>query len=354
MISKVALARFWHASKGLEPFGPQSSLSGLIYHLRVSKTVKGVYGGLTYAYFGPMVWFLQISIPIMNSLPPLFDRQLLARRQLRARDSFPEAAFLWERAALDIAHTLSAINRQFTNACDLSARNGLVGELIRSELPTKCTNWHEFDLNPGPTQKYLDLEDPHLPLDYDLMISILALDKVNDLRSSLAKLVNHLRPDGLFIGIVFGGETLWGVRQCLMQAEMNHRQGAGARLHPVIDPADMIDLLRISGLNMPVVDHEVVRVNYDSPLALLKDIRAMGEASVLVDRPRLGLSRAIVADFCRLYAERFSDQEGRINADFDLVTLSGWKPHESQQIPLKPGSAKVRLADALGVPEIKL
>jgi hypothetical protein len=284
----------------------------------------------------------------------LFDRKLAAKRQCRARHSFEEAAFLWERAAHDIAHTLGAINRQFEHACDLSARSGLVGRILRSELPEKITNWDEFDLNPSENQIFLDLEDPKLPRDYDLMVSVLALDKVNDLGRCLRRLVTHLKPDGLFIAIVLGGETLWGVRQSLMQAEIAYRGGAGARLHPVIDPADMIDLLRISGLNMPVVDHDVVIVSYDNPLGIFKDIRAMGEASILIDRPRLGLNKAILAEFCRLYSQSFSDEDLRVSAHYDLVTLSGWKPHENQQKPLRRGSAKMRLSDALGVKEIKL
>jgi hypothetical protein len=289
----------------------------------------------------------------MKTIEPLFDRKLLASRQLRARAGFADASFLWKRAAFDIAYTLGAINRQFEHVCDLSARDGQVGEILRSQLPGKFSHWHEFDLNPNSSQAFLDLEDPVLSQDYDLMISVLALDKVNDLGGCLRRLVSHLTPDGLFIGIVFGGETLWGVRQCLMQAEISHRGGAGARLHPVIDPSDMIDLLRMSGLNMPVVDHDVVSVSYDNPLGIFKDIRAMGEASILSDRPRLGLNRAIVDEFCQLYFDRFSDGEGRVSASFDLITLSGWKPHENQQKPLRPGSAKMRLSDALGVNEIK-
>ncbi len=139
-----------------------------------------------------------------------------------------------------------------------------------------------------------------------------------------------------------------------MEAELEVRGGYGPRIAPFAEGPDLIDLLKRTGFSMPVVDSDRVEVSYEHPLRLLADLRAMGEGNVLADRPRKGLNRAILQRMAELYVKRFADAEGRVTATFEIITLSGWKPHESQQKPLKPGSAKTRLADALGVKETKL
>lgn len=293
------------------------------------------------------------------SAPQLFDRALLARRLRRAAPSFAQAAFLKERVSEDMLDTLSAINRSFPLALDLGARGGVFGRMLKdSPVADKIDLLIEADLTdamlPGPgvvlDAEALPFGDERL----NLIVSGLMLHAVDDLPGLLAQALRALTPDGLFIGALFGGETLKELRACLMEAEIEARGGYGPRIAPFAESPDLIELLKRIGYAMPVVDSDRVSVSYEHPMRLLADLRRMGETNVLIERPRKGLNKAILTRMCELYAERFSDAEGRVTATFEIVTLSGWKPHESQQKPLRPGSAKMRLADALGVRENKL
>lgn len=293
--------------------------------------------------------------------PQLFDRALLARRLKRAARTFAQAAFLKERVSEDMLDTLAAINRRLDLALDLGVRGGVFGRLLaRSPAADKVGLLIEADLVPSmlpQTGARVALDEEALPFGDDslnLIVSGLSLHMVNDLPGALVQILRALRPDGLFIGALFGGETLKELRACLMEAEVEVRGGYGPRLSPFAESPDLIDLLKRLGFAMPVVDSDRVSVSYEHPMRLLADLRLMGETNVLHDRPRKGLNRAILARMCDLYAERHSDAEGRVTATFEILTLSGWKPHESQQKPLRPGSAKVRLADALGVKENRL
>jgi len=299
----------------------------------------------------------------MSSPPRLFDRSLLAARRNRAAGGFAQAHFLRERSIEDTLLTLAAINRRFDLALNMSAADGgfgralgssdaaaKVGLLIEGELSERLSSQQS-----GPARLIMDEE--WLPFADDrlnLIVSVLGLHGVNDLPGVLVQVRRALTPDGLFIGTLFGGETLKELRACLMEAELEVRGGYGPRIAPFAEGPDLIDLLRRTGFAMPVVDSDRVEVSYEHPLRLLADLRAMGEGNIMVDRPRLGLNRAILQRMSELYFERFADAEGRVVATFEIITLSGWKPHESQQKPLKPGTAKVRLADALGVKETKL
>lgn len=297
------------------------------------------------------------------SPPRLFDRQLLSRRLDRVAKGFAQAQFLRERAIEDLLHSLGAINRRFAVALEIGARDGglaralaaspdagKIGLLIEADLSSRFLEQAQ-----GPARLIMDEE--HLPFgdaSLDLVLSPLSLHAVNDLPGVLVQIRRALRPDGLFIASMFGGETLKELRSCLMEAELEVRGGYGPRIAPFAEAPDLIELLRRTGFAMPVVDSDRVDVSYDHPLKLMLDLRAMGESNVLVDRPRKGLNRAIVQRMAELYFERFADDEGRVTATFEIITLSGWTPHESQQKPLRPGSAKMRLADALGVKEGKL
>ncbi len=292
--------------------------------------------------------------------PRLFDRSLLARRLDRAAKGFVQARFLKDRAAEDIIETLGAINRHFDIALDIGARDGAFAEALKtSDAAAKIDLLIAADLSerftgPGPR---IVMDEEQLPFGDDslnLIVSALSLHTVNDLPGTLIQIRRALKPDGLFIGALFGGETLTELRGCLMEAELEVRGGYGPRIAPFAEGADLIDLMKRSGFAMPVVDSDRVEVTYDHPLKLLADLRAMGESNILVDRPRKGLNKAILGKMSELYFERFANDEGRVPATFEIVTLSGWKAHESQQKPLKPGSAKTRLADALGAKEIKL
>ncbi len=299
----------------------------------------------------------------MSSPPRLFDRSLLAARRNRAASAFSQAQFLRERSIEDTLSTLAAINRRFERALDMSAADGAFGRaLATSDAAGKIGLLIEGELSDRLSKQQsgrarLIMDEEWLPFADDslgLVVSVLGLHNVNDLPGVLVQVRRALTPDGLFIGTLFGGETLKELRGCLMEAELEVRGGYGPRIAPFAEGPDLIDLLRRTGFSMPVVDSDRVEVSYEHPLRLLADLRAMGEGNVLIDRPRKGLNRAILHKMSELYFDRFADAEGRVTATFEIITLSGWKPHESQQKPLKPGSAKTRLADALGVKETKL
>ncbi|MDV6331793.1 methyltransferase domain-containing protein [Asticcacaulis sp. 201] len=299
----------------------------------------------------------------MSAPPALFDRQLLARRLDRAADGFAQAQFLRDRSVEDLIDTLSAINRQFDLALDMGARDGSFGRaLTGTPVEGKIGLLIEGELSPrlsarqGGTAR-LVMDEEALPFGDDtlnLVVNALGLHSVNDLPGVLVQVRRALKPDGLFIGSLFGGETLKELRGCLMDAEIEVRGGYGPRIAPYAESPDLIELLKRTGFNMPVVDSDRVVVTYEHPLRLMADLRAMGESNILHQRPRKGLNRAILEKASTLYFERFADAEGRIPATFELITLSGWKAHDSQQKPLRPGSARMRLADALGVQEGKI
>ena len=281
----------------------------------------------------------------------------------RAAPRFSQAQFLKARAVDDLLFALGAVNRHFDIALDIGARDGsFARSLAESQVATKIGLLIEGDLSPAFAAQQsgaarLVMDEEQLPFgdnSLSLIVSTLALHTVNDLPGALVQIQRALTPDGLFIGSLFGGETLKELRGCLMEAEIEVRGGYGPRIAPFAEGPDLIDLMKRSGFNMPVVDSDRVDVSYEHPLRLLADLRAMGESNVLVERPRKGLNRAILQRMSELYFERFADDEGRVNATFEIITLSGWKPHESQQKPLRPGTAKMRLADALGVKEGKI
>ena len=184
----------------------------------------------------------------------------------------------------------------------------------------------------------------------DLIVSLMSLHWANDLPGALSQIRRALKPDGLFLGTLLGAGTLKELRTVLTEAELEARGGAQARVSPFADGFDGAALLQRAGFALPVADVDRVIVRYRDLLALIRDLRAMGEANVLAG-PQRPLTRSILARTAQLYGERYGDPDGRIPATFEIVHLAGWAPHESQQKPLPRGSAKMRLADALGVTE---
>ena len=277
----------------------------------------------------------------------------------RAAPRFAAANFLKARAAGDAVERLEAILRSFPLAVDLGARDGAFSAaLAQSDARERIGLVIEADFSarmlahrPGVR---VQLDEEALPFadeSLDLVVSTLALHWVNDLPGAMIQIRRALKPDGLFMGALFGGETLTELRQSLTQAESELSNGAGLRIAPFADAFDGAGLLQRAGFALPVADVDRVVVRYANPLRLIDDLRAMGETNALVDRARQPLSRPVLARALEIYAERFADPDGRIRATFDIITLTGWAPHPDQQKPLKPGSAKMRLADALGVKE---
>ena len=265
------------------------------------------------------------------------------------------ADFLRRRVAEDMAATLSGIVRVFPDGVDLSARDRLFEQaLIAAGVPDKVTNLRRIDQTGNGLDTLQDNEIPALTAgSADLIVSALSLHWTNDLPGALGQIQRALRPDGLFIGTLFGGSSLQELRWALGQAELELTGGATARVSPFADAFDGAGLLQRAGFALPVTDIDRLTVTYADPFALIRDLRAMGETALFAERAR-PLTRAVVARMAELYAERYADADGRIPATFEIVTLSGWAPHPDQQKPLRPGSAKTRLADALGVKEGKL
>jgi len=186
---------------------------------------------------------------------------------------------------------------------------------------------------------------------FDLVSSLLALQIVDDLPGALVQLRRVLRPDGLLVGCVLGGETLTELRQVLAAAEIDCEGGLSPRVAPFVDLRDMGGLLQRAGFALPVTDSDQVTVRYKDIFGLIADLRAMGATNPLLARQRKPMGKATLLRASELYREKFGDPDGRIRASFEIIWFSGWVPHESQQKPLKPGSAAKRLADALGVAE---
>lgn len=282
----------------------------------------------------------------------LFDRNLFAQRRQRALAARTQGAdFLLAAVAEELGDRLLAVKRQFDLAVDLGGHTGrLAAALAASGRVDRVLRADLFTADPGLPAPDFVCDDALLPLkdaSVGLIASALSLQLVNDLPGALIQIRRALLPDGLFLGAVLGGETLSELRDCLMRAELDLTGGAGPRVAPFADTRDLGALLQRAGFALPVTDTDKLTVRYDNLFGLMRDLRAMGGTSVLAERSRRPLSRAVFLKAAELYATDHADADGRIRATFQVVYLSGWAPHESQQKPLKPGSAKMRLADAL-------
>ncbi len=290
----------------------------------------------------------------MSGPPLLFDRRLHRRRLDRAATGYGVADFLKQRAADDAVDRLEAILRSFRIAVDLGARSGAFKRaLASSSASERVEHVIEADLSGrmlgGRSGLRVQADEERLPFadaSLDLVVSTLSLHWTNDLPGALAQIRRALKPDGLFIGSLLGGQTLRELRWALTQAEIEVRGGAGPRVSPFADALHGAGLLQRAGFALPVSDVDRVTVRYSHPLKLLADLRAMGETSVLVERPGF-LSRTVLERAFALYMERYGEPDGKAPATFDIINLTGWSPHESQPKALKPGSAKMRLADAI-------
>ena len=282
---------------------------------------------------------------MMSTPPRLFDRSLIEARRRRARRIGP-ATFLIDRVAEDFADRLAAVLRHFERAVDLGtptpavraalAGNGAIGSMIAAAPAFD-------DADPAPLRIVADLEAlPFAAASLDLVVSAFALQTVDDLPGTLIQIRRALKPDGLLLAALLGGDTLTELRESFAVAESEMTGGVSPRVAPFADVRDMGALLQRAGFALPVTDVDRVIVRYASPLALMADLRRMGATNPLVERRRVPLRRAMLARVLEVYAERFSDPDGKVRASFDIVWLSGWAPHESQQQPL--GRARRRPA----------
>lgn len=284
--------------------------------------------------------------------PDLFDRHLLKQRRMRAlQQAIPGSDFLLKAVVSDLEERLLPINRSFPIGIDLGGHTGHVASMLR-----RCGKVDRVvradlfcaDPNLPPPDFICDDEMPPLrDASVNLIVSALTLHNLNDLPGALVQIRRALKPDGLFLATLPGAETLVELRDVLMRAELDITGGAAPRISPFADTRDMGGLLQRAGFALPVTDRDLIVVRYDNLFKLMADLKAMGATSVLRDRSKKPMRRSVLMRAAELYARDHSDPDGRIRATFSLVTLSGWAPHESQQKPLKPGSAKMRLADAL-------
>jgi len=281
--------------------------------------------------------------------PIVFDRALLRRRRQRAHALGPET-FLIDRVAADLAERLGAVLREFDVAVDL----GTPGDAVREALAGNAAIGGLIAASPLPDGDLVADEEalPFREGSLDLVVSALALQFVNDLPGALIQIRRALKPDGLFLAALLGGDTLTELRQSFAAAEAAIEGGVSPHVAPFADVREMGALLQRAGFALPVTDTERLTVRYSSPLILMGELRRMGATNVLTERRRTPLRRATLRRMNETYARRFADPDGKIRATFEIVWLSGWAPHESQQKPLRPGSAQARLADALGTREI--
>ncbi len=295
--------------------------------------------------------------------PLIFDRSLLRVRARRARLIGPET-FLLDRVAADFADRLGVVMRRFDLAADLGtptaavrtalARGGAIRTMIAVEPAIDVGAGVAGD-HAADAAYHVVADEEALPFAdraLDLMVSGLALQAVNDLPGALVQIRRALKADGLLLAALLGGETLTELRQSFAAAESECEGGMSPHVAPFPDLRDMGALLQRAGFALPVTDVDRVTVRYGSPLGLLRDLRRMGAANPLMERRRVPLRRRTLLRAMEVYADRFADADGRVRATFEIIWLSGWSPHESQQQPLRPGSAKARLADALGTAEI--
>ncbi|KQT86358.1 SAM-dependent methyltransferase [Aurantimonas sp. Leaf443] len=276
------------------------------------------------------------------------------RRRRAAMRGQTGALFLLERIADELEDRLSLVERRFAVAVDLAGHAGASAERLRRSGKADLVLEIERDaafLSKGPGERLAIVADEEaLPLkaeSVDLFVSTLSLHLTNDTPGVLVQAARALRPDGLFLAALLGGETLHELRASLIAAEAEATGGVSPRVAPFADIRDAGALLQRAGLALPVSDVDRLTVRYDSIFDLMRDLRAMGMANMVSERSRRPATRQFFRRAAEIYAERFSDPDGRVRATFDILYLSGWKPHESQQKPLSPGSGKVSLAEAL-------
>ncbi len=297
----------------------------------------------------------------MSDVMNVFDRQLVRRHRDRAARGIADYSFLFEAVAQRLADRLLDVTRRFPACLDLGARGGAMAAALsdRSDIQ----HFVACDLSAAMARSAenfprggikLAADEEHLPFapeSFELVVSNLSLHWTNDLPGALIQIRHCLKPDGLFLGAMLGGETLQELRTALMQAEIEIEGGASPRLSPLADLRDAGALLQRAGFALPVADVDRITVSYPNAFKLMQDLRGMGESNAIHTRRRTPTRRATLFRAAEIYQEMFGDADGRLPATFDILTLTGWAPDASQQQPLRPGSAQGRLADALGVAE---
>jgi SAM-dependent methyltransferase len=289
-----------------------------------------------------------------NTVPPqarIFDRRLLRQRRTRAASGLHAHNFLWSEIAERLTDRLGDIARTFPVVLDLGARGDLLARTLngRSGMQTLI---EANPAMPATENRHAVAADeealPFKPQCFDAVLSNLSLHWVNDLPGALAQIRSSLKPDGLFLASLFGAGTLHELRTSLMEAELAETGGASPRISPFADLRDAAGLLQRAGFALPVADLDTITVTYGDLFALLRDLRGMGETNAQIDRLKRPTRRTVFARAAAIYQERFGTPDGRLPATFQILFLTGWAPHESQQQPARRGSGRISLKDALG------
>ena len=300
----------------------------------------------------------------MSDIQIVFDRHAVRRHRDRTAHALSDHDFLFRETASRLVDRLDDIQRRFPMALDLGGHGGVLADVLegRGGIETLI----ETDLSPalarraltrtasGSQHLALAADEEWLPFSrasFDLAMTNLSLHWVNDLPGALAQIRYALKPDGLLMASMLGGETLHELRRALIEAEAEETGGASPRVSPFADVRDAGSLLQRAGFALPVVDSDVLTVTYPGALALMRDLRAMGESNAVIERTRAMTRRGVLLRAAAIYERLFADASGRIPATFQILTLTAWAPHESQPKPLRPGSAAARLAEALGTVE---
>ncbi len=286
-------------------------------------------------------------------VPMVFDTRAHRRNRDRASANGHSARFLSDWCLDRLTERLEIVKRTFPSALQLGSfiSPGNAGAFHNQAGVKACV---ALDVARGPLKivsgNNIQAAPDMLPFasaSFDLVYSPFFLHTVNDLPGALAQIRRVLKPDGLFVGAMAGGETLWQLRACLMDAELALKGGASPRVFPFADQPTMGALMQRTGYALPVIDSEKVTVTYENAFRLMQDIRLMGESNIVSNRDRHFSSRRVFTEAVRLYQQRHAQKDGRIEATFDIIFLLGWSPHSSQQQPLRPGQGVIRLADVL-------
>lgn len=290
-----------------------------------------------------------------------FDRKALRAHRDRAAARLSDHDFLFREVAERLVDRLGDIRRTFPQAFDLGCHGGEVAAALSDgdgAARHGIERLIQSDLSPAMARRAGGLaiaaDEEALPFGaggFDLVLSNLSLHWVNDLPGALAQIRHCLKPDGLFLAALLAGDTLHELRRALIEAEIAVAGGASPRVSPVADMRDLAGLLQRAGFALPVVDSDTITVTYADAFRLIADLRGMGETNATAARSRRPARRDLFLEAAARYREAHGDRQGRVPATFQVVYLTAWAPHASQQKPLRPGSATHRLADALGAEE---
>lgn len=291
-----------------------------------------------------------------SNVPNIFDRKRLLKHRLRAAAQFSEYDFLFREMGKRLCERLEYINRDFPLALDLGGRGEILTEILqgRGNIETLIQTQSSPELlcaaqNDAHNIRIVADEEllPFAENKFDLVMSVGALHWVNDLAGTLIQIQRCLKPDGLFLAVFFGGKTLNELRASFENAEIEYCGGVSPRISPFIDVPTGGALLQRAGFALPVVDSEIVTVEYSHPLKLMKELRYMGEANCLIVSEKNFTPCSLMMSAVDHYLRDFSNSDNRITASFELITMTGWKPHSSQQKALRRGSGKVSLSKAV-------